>query len=77
MGWNDGKDPIVIEEMTLYVVTDKAILVGPPECEDHEKHWIPQSQIYDTDLDYESDEALYTEGYVSIPRWLAEEKGLA
>ena len=74
--WSDSKEPVVIDDQTLYCVTDKAILVGPAEAADDQKTWIPTSQIFDTDLDYESDESLYTEGYVSIPKWLAEEKGL-
>ena len=77
--WDDGsdKEPVVIDEVVLYVVTDKAIQIGPAEARDDEKTWIPVSQIFDTDLDYEAEDALYSEGYVSIPKWLAEAKGLA
>lgn len=66
--------PVLIEEVTLFLITDKAILIGEDGADRDDQIWIPISQILDTDLDYESDESLYSEGYVEIPGWLAEKK---
>lgn len=79
--WDEGKEEVVVDGLMLYLVTgsslgDGAVLVGPPDCDEREKVWVPKSQILDSDLDYLSDEGLYTEGYITIPRWLAEDRRL-
>lgn len=76
MPYSYGREPVYVGQMVLYCVTDLAIQVGPPKCKEHQRVWLPLSQILSTDLDYLSDESLYSEGYVEIPRWLAENEGL-
>lgn len=49
--------------------TDKALLV---RFEDGEEHWIPLSQIADSDDYSEGD----VNGTISITEWIANEKGL-
>lgn len=72
------KDPFDVHDVTLFVVTDKAIQIGPKDSDDDdEKQWIPKSQILGSDIDYDAEDALYSHGYVTIPYWLAKEKGFA
>jgi len=51
--------------------TDKAILVEV----DGVKDWIPKSQIYDSSVDLDELEK-GDPATITIPEWLAEEKGL-
>jgi len=54
--------------------TEKAVLI---QDEDMEEIWIPKSQITDSDVeDWDSMER-EEEITIGIPRWLAEDKGLA
>lgn len=64
-------DPVELEVVVLRE-TEKAILV---RTEDGEEAWVPKSQILaeGTTVSSDPDEV----GTLSIPRWLAEEKGLA
>lgn len=66
-----------IDDLVLDAISDKAFLVRlmdvePDEAEINEsKWWIPLSQLEETDLKEVGDD-----GYIEIPTWLAEEKGL-
>lgn len=71
-----AKESVFLTGICLFSVTDNAILIGRPDAPDNEQVWIPTSQIVSTDLRYDLDTALYSEGYIEIPRWLAEKKRL-
>lgn len=61
-----------IEGVYLLHETKKAwLLAFDMDLVDDDKWWIPISQIKDTDI-----EEVGQKGYVDIPEWLAEEKGL-
>ena len=71
MSYNDRFEPVEVEVEKVIAETDKAI--GIIVDEDDEPTWIPKSQIAD-----ESEvQAKGDHGTMIIPRWLAEEKGLA
>lgn len=64
-----------IHGLKVYCLTDKAVQVGYPQSYVSDRTWIPLSQVLETDLDLESDECIYTEGYISMPLWLAKKSG--
>lgn len=68
MSNDDRFEPVEIEVDRVERVTDKAMLC----VIDGESHWIPLSQISETDCEDRNDS-----GYIVIPMWLAEEKELA
>jgi len=70
MGWDydDNETDIVCKYVSS---TDKAILVEI----DGDKEWIPRSQIYDASVDLDELEK-GDPVTITIPEWLAEEKGL-
>lgn len=63
------KETVQIQNVTVARETDAALLVNV----EGEEIWIPKSQIDDDSEVYKKD----TEGTLVIPRWLAEEKGIA
>lgn len=70
----DGNDLVEVSGLYLLATTDKAFGVtrdAPDSSSRREvQHWIPKSQIEDDTLCEED------EGWIVIPRWLAEEKEL-
>lgn len=60
-------------ELVEFKVTNvKAVTAMAMLCViDDEEHWLPLSQIEETDCEARGDS-----GFVLIPRWLADEKGL-
>jgi len=65
-------EPISVDVDEVKYVTDKALLVDI----EGEEFWIPRSQIHEDSELYNSDH-VGESGVLVIPRWLAEEKGLA
>lgn len=59
---------VTIEGLTLYGQTPKGMQVG---FDADSTFWLPRSQVIATDLEDEGDE-----GYVEIPKWLAEKEEL-
>ena len=76
---DDTKKPaerpsVNIENLQLYHITAKAWKVGPPglpEKDDSKKIWLPISQIESSNI-----LSIGKVGFVKIPAWLAEEKGI-
>ncbi len=64
-------EPVLLEDVTVKAVTEKALLV---EYDDDEV-WIPISQIVteDTDVDFERGAT----GTLAVTQWIAKEKGLS
>jgi len=69
MSWLDAEE-VEVEFDAVKASTDKAVLI----LVDGEEYWIPKSQIGDL---YENEGRFATGGSLTIPEWLAEEKGLA
>lgn len=59
-----SKELVEVDIDDIIQETDKAYLIGT--C--NGSQWIPKSQIKDGDFD---------EGWIAIPFWLAEKKGIA
>lgn len=69
-----SRETTIVEDLRMVTETDMAILVVNVDDDDDDADagiWIPKSQIEDTDRDEPGDE-----GYIEIPEWLADEKGL-
>ena len=64
MGERD--DTVIVQGLKLVAVTAKGYKI---EHAGGWEDWLPRSQILDTDMHGVGDE-----GFVAIPRWLAEEK---
>ncbi len=75
---DDSKEPVYCGNLQLFCVTDLAILVGSVGCHEDNKVWIPKSQILASDIPYDEDEddVILSIGYLQLPRWIAEQKGL-
>lgn len=77
MSRRDDDETYELEDVVLDVKTDKAILVRDADTdpedaeEDEDKWWIPKSVVVATCL-----ERIGDEGWVEVPLWWAEQKGL-
>lgn len=69
-GW-ERFEPVSVDGCTCLRETDKALLI---EAEGSE-FWVPKSQVHDDSEVF--DAGKHATGVLVIPRWLAEEKGLA
>lgn len=65
----DRDDPVYLDEVLVVGQTDAAILVQY----EGEEVWIPKSQILsDSQVEFVGDR-----GILAIPRWLADDRGVA
>lgn len=73
---SSNNELVTVVDLQLYSETDKAILVGPPGLNESQrdaarKVWIPSSMV-----DNNSFDGVGSEGYIEIPRWLADKNDL-
>lgn len=67
--WAERKEPVEVEFERIIHITDRAVLFEI----DGSEEWLPKSQIENLDDIEEHD--VKTPGEVSVPRWLAEDRG--
>jgi hypothetical protein len=65
---------VVLRNQKLYAETDKAVLIGSPQCGNHSdvgKTWIPS-----TFIEWNEWEGVGTVSDVELPQWICEQRDL-